>query len=85
MDDSARLNALQMKVAELERKLNFVLDQLNLQYQDAPLDPALAEAAGWLRQGKKIDAIKVYQQRSGLGLKEAKEAVEALEKKLGAG
>jgi ribosomal protein L7/L12 len=85
MDDSARLTALQLKVAELERKLNFVLDQLHLQYSDTPLDPALAEAANWLRQGKKIDAIKAYQKSTGLGLKEAKDAVEALEQKLNAG
>lgn len=29
-------------------------------------------------QGKKIDAIKLYRERTGLGLKEAKDAVEAL-------
>ena len=85
MDDTARLNALQLKVADLERKLNFVLDQLHLQYSEAPLDPGLAEAANWLRQGKKMDAIKAYQKVTGLGLKEAKEAVEALEQKLNAG
>jgi ribosomal protein L7/L12 len=82
MDDSARLNALQLKVADLERKLNFVLDQLHLQYSAAPLTPAQAEAANWLRQGNKIEAIKAHQKLSGLGLKEAKDAVEALEQKL---
>jgi len=85
MDDSARLNALQLKVAELERKLNFVLDQLHLQYADAALPPAQTEAAKWLRQGNKIEAIKAYQKAAGLGLKEAKDAVEALEQKLNQG
>jgi ribosomal protein L7/L12 len=84
MDDSARLNALQLRVADLERKLNFVLDQLHLQYSDAPLAPAQAEAANFLRQGQKMEAIKAYQKRTGLGLKEAKDAVEALEQKLNA-
>ena len=32
----------------------------------------------------KIEAIKAYQKLSGVGLREAKEAVEALEKNLGA-
>jgi ribosomal protein L7/L12 len=84
MDDSARLNALQLKVADLERKLNFVLDQLHLQYSEPPLTPAQAEAAKWLRQGNKIEAIKAYQKLAGQGLKEAKDAVDGLEQKLNA-
>ena len=32
------------------------------------------------RQNKKIEAIKIYRQATGVGLKEAKEAVEALER-----
>jgi hypothetical protein len=32
-----------------------------------------------LRQGQKIEAIKLYRQQTGLGLKEAKDAVEAIE------
>ena len=84
MDDSARLTAVQLKVADLERKLNFVLDQLKLTYQEQPLNPALTAAADLLRGGNKIEAIKVYQKITGAGLREAKEAVEALEKSLGA-
>lgn len=33
-----------------------------------------------LRQGKKIEAIKLYRHRSGAGLKAAKDAVEDLER-----
>ncbi len=84
MDESARIAALQLKVAALERKLNFVMQHLQLDYQDDPLTPALAEAANWLRKGNKLEAIKVYQQMTGAGLKESKDAVEALEMKLGA-
>jgi ribosomal protein L7/L12 len=84
MDDSSRIAALQLKVADLERKLNFVLDHLKLEYTAEPLNPALDEAANWLRKGQKIEAIKVYQKMTGQGLKEAKDAVEALEQKLNA-
>ena len=84
MDDSARLAALQLKVAELERKLNYVLDQLKLNYQEQPLNPALNAAADLLRGGNKLEAIKAYQKLAGVGLKEAKEAVETLEQSLGA-
>lgn len=33
-----------------------------------------------MRQGKKIEAIKVYRKQTGLGLKEAKDAVEEMER-----
>lgn len=84
MDESARITALQLRVGDLERKLDFVMQQLKLEYQDDPLSPALTEAAAWLRKGNKLEAIKVYQQRTGVGLKESKDTIEALEKKLGA-
>ena len=85
MDDSARINTLLLKVGELERKLNFVMQHLKLEYQDSPLTGAETEAVNWLRTGNKLEAIKAYQQLTGLGLKEAKGAVAALEMKLGAG
>jgi ribosomal protein L7/L12 len=84
MDDSSRLSALQLKVGELERKLDFVLQHLGIQYRDAPLSATQADALNWLRKGNKIEAIKVYREATGLGLKEAKDAVEALERQLGA-
>jgi len=36
------------------------------------------EILALLREGRKISAIKLYRQREGVGLKEAKDAVEAL-------
>ncbi len=85
MDDSARISALEMRIGELERKLNYFMQQLNLSYTPEALDPALTEAAKWLRQGNKIEAVKVYRTMTGRGLKEAKDAVDGLEKKLSAG
>ncbi len=43
---------------------------------DASWQTQVAEA---LWQGRKIEAIKIYRQATGVGLKEAKEAVEAME------
>ena len=39
---------------------------------------AVLEATDLLKQGRKIEAIKVYRERTGVGLREAKEAVERL-------
>lgn len=82
MSDSERLSALMLKVGELERKLDFVMQQLKLQYHEAPHSAAQTEAFKWLRQGNKIEAIKAYREVTGLGLKEAKDAVDALQRQM---
>lgn len=40
--------------------------------------PWMAEVKALVDSGKKINAIKLYRERTGLGLKEAKDAVEAM-------
>jgi ribosomal protein L7/L12 len=42
--------------------------------------PATDEILALLAQGRKIEAIRVYREQTGVGLKEAKDAVEALER-----
>ncbi len=42
------------------------------------LDPRTASVEELLLAGRKIEAIKLYRRQHGAGLKEAKEAVEAL-------
>src|SRR4051812_46719261 len=55
-------------------------DPLPRPASDAPRPAAEfeAELLALLRQGKKIPAIKQYREHTGVGLKEAKDAVEAL-------
>ena len=48
----------------------------------AGADPGGPEAA-LLRAGRKIEAIKSLRERTGVGLKEAKDAVDLLERQLG--
>ena len=83
MNESARIAALTFQVAELERKLDFVMRHLGVTYQEPGLSGALAEAAPLVKQGDKLGAIKLYQQRTGVGLLEAKEAIDALAVRLG--
>jgi large subunit ribosomal protein L7/L12 len=46
----------------------------------APADAALEQTVlDMLRQRRKIEAIKLYRERTGEGLKDAKDAVEAIE------
>jgi hypothetical protein len=42
-------------------------------------DEVVQEIGNLLRAGQKIDAIKLYREHSGKGLKESKEFVEAIE------
>jgi ribosomal protein L7/L12 len=50
----------------------------------APTSPVVVQGAGpvhdLLRAGRKIEAIKAYKELTGVGLKEAKDAVDALER-----
>lgn len=45
----------------------------------APSPVSAANVQALLREGKKLEAIKLYREQSGLGLKEAKDAVDAME------
>jgi ribosomal protein L7/L12 len=49
-------------------------------FDGAAGDGAASAVLAALSAGKKIEAIKLYRQRTGVGLKEAKDAVEAMER-----
>ena len=53
---------------------------LSVENRDEADDDKLREL---LRSGQKIQAIKLYRERTGVGLKEAKDAVERLQAQLG--
>jgi len=64
----------QRRLAVIERKLDLVMEHLGV--VDAEPDPPDVVRA--LEQGKKIAAVKAYQQATGADLTEAKNAVDAL-------
>ena len=69
------------RLTRLEAKMNLVLQHLGI-------DPntALAGPSEYLKQlllqGKKIEAIKVYREQTGTGLREAKDYIDALERQM---
>jgi len=71
--------SLRQRVARLERTVEFLLAQLHLDYVDKPDDAALPGIMDLLRRGNKIEAIKVYREQTGVGLKEAKDYIESLD------
>ena len=76
------------RIAELERRVMRLEQQIDLLLGREGLgsarsmgvdDPAIEQM---LRGGNKIEAIKIYREKTGVGLKEAKDAVEAIERRL---
>ena len=83
---SFRIKGLQSRMgvmSRLEAKVDLLLKQANITFDPyANVPPEIAQA---VRDGKKIEAIKLYRQSSGLGLKEAKEYIEGVERRAGVG
>jgi hypothetical protein len=79
-----RLDGLQSRIAavtRVEAKLDLLLKQANLKFDPfARVSDDLVEA---LRANQKIKAIKLYRQATGVGLKEAKEFIEEVQRRAG--
>lgn len=69
--------ALQRRVGLLERKVAYLMEHLGLEFDEdkayGGVNPEVLEA---VRRNNIIEAIKVYREITGVGLKEAKDAVE---------
>jgi hypothetical protein len=68
------------RIARLERQVDFLFRRLGMDpdwalAQEDALPPEIYEL---IARGKLIEAIKVYRQVTGAGLKEAKDAVDAM-------
>lgn len=81
--DRSRIADLEMRVARLEAQLARLAQSGATAPYDAvaaspPPQAWMAEVQALVRGGKKIAAIKLYREKTGVGLKEAKDAVEAM-------
>jgi ribosomal protein L7/L12 len=84
MPTEAEFLALKSRISELEDKLQFLYRRLNIDYADPNADPALSpQIQEALRRGNKIEAIKIYRELTGVGLAEAKQAIDGIESRLG--
>lgn len=70
--------ALRARVAELENKLDFIYKKLGIEYIENP-SAVDARIVALIKQGNKLEAIKVYRELTNAGLAEAKQAVEKIE------
>lgn len=84
MVTEAEVQLLRSRINELEDRLKFLYERLNIDYADPNSDPIRSpQIQEALRRGNKIEAIKIYRELTGLGLAEAKQAIDSLESRLG--
>jgi ribosomal protein L7/L12 len=77
-------NAIAGRIAPLSRleaKVDLLLRNANIKYD--PAANVATDVIEALRRGAKIEAIKLYRERTGVGLKEAKDFVERLQSQTG--
>ena len=84
MITEADFQLLKSRINELEDRLNFLYRKLNIEYTDVNSDPLFSpQIQDALRHGNKIEAIKIYRELTGVGLAEAKQAIDGLASRLG--
>lgn len=73
-----------IRLHRLEQKVDFLLNELGLTEKAeaslfaTPGDSMLAEVVALLRRNRKIEAIKLYREQTGVGLKEAKDVIDKM-------
>ena len=70
---------LRQRVEKLERQVAFLMENLGVEYQDEPNQGVSTEIMDLVRSGRKIQAIKLFRQETGAGLKSAKEFIDSLQ------
>lgn len=66
-------NSQGIRLARIERKLDLMLAHLGIPEPPGGISERVSQL---MNERRKIEAIKVYREETGAGLKEAKEAVE---------
>ena len=68
-------------LGRIEAKLDHLMKHANIEFE--PYRGLAPEVVDALQRGKKIEAIKSYRSATGLGLKEAKESIEDIQRRAG--
>ncbi|MBE9129984.1 MULTISPECIES: ribosomal protein L7/L12 [unclassified Coleofasciculus] len=67
------------RIRQLEKKIDLILQHLGIEYEEAPFQERLKYL---ISANQKVAAITELQQQTGMGLKEAKNTIEATEKEI---
>jgi len=81
MVTETEVQLLRSRVNELEDRLKLLYRHLHLEYANPGSDPVMSpKIQEALRNGNKIEAIKIYRELTGVGLAEAKDAIDKAER-----
>ena len=81
MVTETEVQLLRSRINELEDRLKYLYQRLNIEYADPGSDPVLSpQIQEALRRGNKIEAIKIYRELTGVGLAEAKDAIDKVDR-----
>ena len=69
---------LRQRVSRLDRQVEFLLKRAGLKYPDEPDQGASPEIMDLVRQGRKIEAIRLFREGHRVGLGEAMQFIESL-------
>ena len=70
---------LRQRIEKLERTVEFLLQKLNLQYQDTRPVDHYHDLRVLVQQGNKLEAMRLYRERTGVSLNEAKVFIDSLD------
>jgi ribosomal protein L7/L12 len=73
------IHELKRRVAKLESQVAFMLRDSGFDFPEPSMREVSPEIVDLVRRGRKTEAIKLFRQETGAGLKDAKRFIESLE------
>jgi ribosomal protein L7/L12 len=78
-----QLQILKIAVETLERKIDQLYRLTGLTYEESDLPSYMIEATGYVRLGRRDEAVKIIREYTATGIVEARQMVEQIERNLG--
>ena len=77
-DQITEFAEIRQTIERLNRKLEFVMRELNLRFPDEDVPTYVLLAHEHIRQGRESEAIKLVREHTAIGIVEAREVVEQM-------
>ena len=73
---AGRGSNFEARLRRIDRKLEMIVQELGIELPETVVSCLSSEVCRLAENGEKIEAIKLHREQTGVGLKEAKDAVE---------
>jgi ribosomal protein L7/L12 len=74
---------LKRDLERIERKLDYLFRKMEIEYVESDLPSFMLEATQLIRHGRRDEAMRLIREYTAVGLYEAKEQVEQIERNIG--